>query len=518
MRIAADANKTKTRRMALAAIAVMGFGLLQGARFIDVNSGPYSAHSLALFGLFVDGTTLLSVAVLSYFGKIDDNRKLYCAGAISCALYLALSLFDLGDAAIHQVFAGLTWSLNVLCWMEIFTNYKPRFALIMIALAYAVNVAVKPLLGALDLPVDGALAAFMAISIVLLGICIRYDKAIAHDTLVHERASSDAPYHEATTLSEAFSRARRAVACAFAFSFVCGFVIEADLLATSMEYAQSNETALICLVAAILMVFALLAFSVRKANIDYMCPIAAAWIATALFTRSTGLLEDSVSGSIMTATLISFYVLLWLMLVSEAHERKLPAFFLLGLALGVARLSVMAGRACADWAIGGNLIVQSAVSAVSLWALAIAVSAIFFAYLRYSSKRLRGGFDETAPDEDRQLSSRVETIEPDKTMSIAPSECEATAPIAPDPDPWDDAFNMFAQHYALSEREAQIVREFAAGRSARYLAEWYMLSEHTVKTHLRRAYTKVGVHSRQELIDAIEEMRAESFKSAKEKA
>ena len=515
MRIAADANITKTRRMALAAIAVMGFGLLQGARFIDVNSGPYSAHSLALFGLFVDGATLLTVAVLSYFGKIDDNRKLYCAGAISCALYLALSLFNLGDAAIHQVFAGLTWSLNVLCWMEIFTNYKPRFAVI--ALAYAVNVAVKPLLGALGLSVEGALTAFMAISIVLLGICIRYDKAIAHDTLVHERASIDAPCHETTTLSEAFSRARRAVACAFAFSFVCGFVIEADLLATSIEYAQSNETALICLAAAILMVCMLLVFSIRKANIDYMCPIAAAWIATALFTRSTGLLEDSVSGSIMTATLISFYVLLWLMLVSEAHERKLPAFFLLGLALGVARLSVMAGRACADWAIGGNLIVQSAVSAVSLWALAIAVSTIFFAYLRYSSKRLRGGFDETAPDEDRQQSSHIETVELNKVTSDVALASKEIAPIASDADPWDEAFDMLVRRYALSDREAQIVREFAAGRSARYLAEWYMLSEHTVKTHLRRAYTKVGVHSRQELIDAIEEMHAESFKNAKEK-
>lgn len=266
MRIAADASITKTRRMVLAAIAVMGFGLLQGARFIDVNSGPYSAHSLALFGLFVDGATLLTIAVLSYFGKIDDNRKLYCAGAISCALYLALSLLNLGDATIHQAFAGLTWSLNILCWMEIFTNYKPRFALIMIALAYAVNVAVKPLLGALGLPVEGALAAFMAISIVLLGICIRYDKAIAYDTLANEQAFSDASCHETTTLSEAFSRARRAVACAFAFSFVCGFVIEADLLATNMEYAQSNETALICLVAAILMVCALLVFFDSKSE------------------------------------------------------------------------------------------------------------------------------------------------------------------------------------------------------------------------------------------------------------
>ena len=112
----------------------------------------------------------------------------------------------------------------------------------------------------------------------------------------------------------------------------------------------------------------------------------------------------------------------------------------------------------------------------------------------------------------------MEKIESNKTTGDVAAASEEIAPTTPDADPWDEAFDMLVQRYALSEREAQIVREFAAGRSARYLAEWYMLSEHTVKTHLRRAYTKVGVHSRQELIDAIEEMRAESFKSAKEKA
>ena len=112
----------------------------------------------------------------------------------------------------------------------------------------------------------------------------------------------------------------------------------------------------------------------------------------------------------------------------------------------------------------------------------------------------------------------METIEPNKVTSDTTLTSEESAPIAPDADPWDEAFDMLVRRYALSDREAQIVREFAAGRSARYLAEWYMLSEHTVKTHLRRAYTKIGVHSRQELIDAIEEMRAESFKNTKEKA
>ena len=35
-----------------------------------------------------------------------------------------------------------------------------------------------------------------------------------------------------------------------------------------------------------------------------------------------------------------------------------------------------------------------------------------------------------------------------------------------------------------------------------------MLSEYPVKTHLRRSYVKMGIHSRQELLDALEEMES----------
>ena len=43
------------RMLILMTAATIGFGLLQGARLVDVNSGPYSASPLALWGLAVDG-------------------------------------------------------------------------------------------------------------------------------------------------------------------------------------------------------------------------------------------------------------------------------------------------------------------------------------------------------------------------------------------------------------------------------------------------------------------------------
>lgn len=115
----------------------------------------------------------------------------------------------------------------------------------------------------------------------------------------------------------------------------------------AMGYSQTDTTAGIALVVAVAMTIVLIVFRVDKADFDYAFPIASVFIASAVLVRSTGIFDPSVAGSLMTVTLISFYVLLWLMLVSEARERMLPPFLLLGAALGVARLSVAAGRGAA---------------------------------------------------------------------------------------------------------------------------------------------------------------------------
>ena len=54
-----------------------------------------------------------------------------------------------------------------------------------------------------------------------------------------------------------------------------------------------------------------------------------------------------------------------------------------------------------------------------------------------------------------------------------------------------------------------MITEFSTGRSARYIADALMLSEYTIKSHLRRAYAKMDVHSRQELLSLIDQMEAQ---------
>lgn len=44
----------------------------------------------------------------------------------------------------------------------------------------------------------------------------------------------------------------------------------------------------------------------------------------------------------------------------------------------------------------------------------------------------------------------------------------------------------------------------AQGRSKSYIAEALCLSENTVRTHAKNVYTKLDVHSKQELIDLLQ--------------
>lgn len=81
----------------------------------------------------------------------------------------------------------------------------------------------------------------------------------------------------------------------------------------------------------------------------------------------------------------------------------------------------------------------------------------------------------------------------------------ASAPIAV--DPIDAVCASLVASRGLSAREAEICGYLARGRSQTYIRDALFLSKNTVSTHVRHLYTKLGVHSKQELIDLVESLR-----------
>lgn len=68
----------------------------------------------------------------------------------------------------------------------------------------------------------------------------------------------------------------------------------------------------------------------------------------------------------------------------------------------------------------------------------------------------------------------------------------------------DDAATRLARRFKLSPREIEVFFLLAKGRNRAYIANELTIGDETVKSHVKSLYRKLGVHSQQELIDAVE--------------
>lgn len=66
-----------------------------------------------------------------------------------------------------------------------------------------------------------------------------------------------------------------------------------------------------------------------------------------------------------------------------------------------------------------------------------------------------------------------------------------------------------SRQYELTDREAEVMRYLVAGRSAPFIANELFIAPSTVKYHTARLYSKLDVHSKQELIDLFERFETE---------
>ncbi len=71
---------------------------------------------------------------------------------------------------------------------------------------------------------------------------------------------------------------------------------------------------------------------------------------------------------------------------------------------------------------------------------------------------------------------------------------------------WRKKIDALAEIYDLTPRQKQIVDLYAKGRSMGFIADDFVVSISTIKTHIYHTYQKLNVHTRQELLNLIESM------------
>lgn len=71
---------------------------------------------------------------------------------------------------------------------------------------------------------------------------------------------------------------------------------------------------------------------------------------------------------------------------------------------------------------------------------------------------------------------------------------------------WQQKVQTACDRYKLSPREREVLHYLVRGRDTKYIMDTFYISQSTAKTHIYNIYRKFDVHSRQDLLDFIEEI------------
>ena len=115
----------------------------------------------------------------------------------------------------------------------------------------------------------------------------------------------------------------------------------------------------------------------------------------------------------------------------------------------------------------------------------------------------RGQDIESAPDSGA-LASWLSDADSASMMDSDDEPDEPASIVLSVKDALHDRCSAMTEESGLSAREAEIMEYLALGRSVPYIAEALYISENTVRTHCKSIYRKLGIHSKSELMDLVD--------------
>lgn len=325
-------------------------------------------------------------------------------------------------------------------------------------------------------PSYGASLALMACTTLLL---VALPAGLAADFA--ERAVAAGPAREAMVASPSsfVPPTNQVFVLVLIFSAASGF----SLALRSVDYTPLSSPVQLAALAAVAAWF--LACGRRPAwerrRLDALFVLSALLIVAGFLCAPVDLLAGrGVSNGLLLAGRNCFNVLVWLSMAALCARNPGGAFLVIAYACIASGLGMFAG---AD---SGHLV--NAVLADMPDAVSVAAGTAVLALFAYAMTGLRGfSFGETV----RGVLPSAPVTAPDVA---APSRQEL----------FERACERAAADAGLTKREAEVLVALARGRNASHIQEELGISYNTAKTHVKRIYTKLGVHTQQELIDLVE--------------
>lgn len=238
---------------------------------------------------------------------------------------------------------------------------------------------------------------------------------------------------------------------------------------------------------------------------------------------------DFIGGTLSTVADVTLQSILFLCVVYWAKRGQVPAVVGTGVAVGISQAGIffgnLAGARLVGYAFAGDsnfghvLVALFVLLSITLWVLpqdkpfskqkellpVLAGEGSVGGAVQGVAEGAR--FAEAADGTDSAVEERVVTgADSADAVSSAVEDMKAARTQKLE---FDAACELVILKYQLTRREGEVFMFLARGRSQNYIREQLVLSKNTVSTHVRHIYTKLDVHSREELIDLVQGELAE---------
>lgn len=284
-------------------------------------------------------------------------------------------------------------------------------------------------------------------------------------------AKSDAPADIAVTRPSTFLPLQNKLfVCIFLFSVMFGF---------SLRFGEPHSSAQMALIRLLPpLCIALYAISRQRFNADKLLGIAVVLIVTGFYMATYQSPQTFGLGSaIMSTGNTVFRIVLWFLLATLAAQNKEGALASFSWGFGTSSLGTLVGAALG---MQGTKLAGDSVTVWIVFSGLMLAAFLTFVLVGMSSTNLQSSIERVTDPAD------------ENSVSTAPA------------DRFETRCAQIAETAGLTPREAEVFQMLARGRDGTYIEKHLVISKSTVKAHVKHVYSKLGIHSHQELIDLVD--------------
>ncbi len=487
-----------------------GYGLQWTSRLSCFQSTALfslASNSLALINLFF--VTSLATTVVFHFAfayiafrnpKLFQQRE-FVLGAIAL-LSAGLCVIGLHDYLPPQSYAllvggailhGMGGAWLDMAWLDFYGRLTPAESQASILASFAASLALWFVVVSLSgLPLLVLFANLLLVGCNGITLC----RCLGGPQGPDRQSHSASPLKMRQIVGTLGRPLVGAAAFAIAYAFFDRITSSNDIF-----FNEVHRIAISCCLVAVLIMLAITWFSRVHLEVTsatkVIFPILV--IGCLLFPAING--PQGMWSTVLVAAGFMTYDILMVALVAEvARETTLSGAFIEGITRGTiwafAGIGGIAGYYLAQ--------VDTGIAAFVIIALALLYLIVFgfsIAFTRFHSPAI--DFLEEAGEAGLSLPIEEDDNAQEHRPSFVPVEEDA---VETDSRSSANPAKMirFVNKYGLTRREEEVALFLVHGRTLPYIAEEMVLSEHTVRTHVRHIYEKTDVHSRQDFIDLFE--------------